>query len=178
MATINQRELARRLVRLRSAVDRNILCLNYGGCGVFAALAAKALKDLKIAEVEIILPDPWNDEHTPRSHVDAGNAVRHLSMGHVGVRYILDGVTYCMDSTRVRAGAYKFGRPESDRARLDLNRNGAHEVKVSYPFGQGLTLAEFAPVAFSPKGWNRSFDRAQIPLLRSLVTAYLVHDAV
>lgn len=185
--SINQRELARRAVRLRSAIDRNITMLNWGGCGVFAVLAAKALMKLGIKQVEIVLPTQGGGyfdfpEESPRSCLEKGDNPEDMDRGHVGVRYILNGKTYCMDSTRIRGNASEFGRWEhegvTERVKQALKRNGAVKVTLKYPFGQGLTVDEFRPCANKASAWNRRFDRSQIKKLKLLVEAYLVQGVL
>jgi hypothetical protein len=177
--SVTQRELARRLLRLRGALDRNIENLNRGGCAVFALYAAQALRAAGVEAVEIVLPDQHCDgDSSPAAALAAGWALREMENGHVGVRYVLRGKTYCMDSTRVSLGASKFGRWRDDasqRVQKALMRNGAHHVKLSYPFGRGLTPAQFAPVTKLRGYWNTAFDRDQIPKLRALIQAYIVH---
>lgn len=178
--SISQREIARRAVRLRAAIDRNITNLNLGGCGLFALFTAKALRQLGVDQVELALPNQWEDE-SPRQCLEGGTEPHEMYRGHVGVRYIFGGKTYCMDSTRIRLGASQFGRWQhgaSPRVSKQLQRNGAAQIRISYPFGQGLTPEEFEPCARRASAWNSAFDRKQANKLAALVQAYLVHGVV
>lgn len=183
--SISQREIARRAVRLRAAIDRNVTNLNLGGCGLFALLAAKALRQLGVEQVEVALPNQRDDwtarDLSPRQCLETGTEPHEMERGHIGVRYILGGKTYCMDSTRIRLGATQFGRRQhgvSDRVSRQLRRNGAAQVSISYPFGQGLTPEEFEPCVKRASAWNHAFDRKQTKKVAALVQAYLVHGVV
>jgi hypothetical protein len=174
---LTQKELASRMMRLRAALDRNIENLNYGGCGVFAVSLAKALRKIGITEVEIILPDQWENGIAPREVYENGVKPSNMDRAHVGVRYRLRGKVYTADSTRVGLDKGSFGRSRwgsGPKTQARLGRNGAYEVKFSYPFGGGLTVEQFAPCTRVQRHWNRQFDRRQIPTLQALMDAYLV----
>jgi len=133
--------------------------------------------------VEVLLPNQWNNDTfeysaSPRTCLERGVSTDDMNRAHVGVRYVLGGKAYCMDSTRIRVGATQFGRRNcvsSQRVNKQLLRNGAALVSVSYPIGQGLTVKEFKPCTRRAEQWNPSYDRKQTKKLAALVQAYLVH---
>lgn len=80
-----------------------------------------------------------------------------VSLGHVAVRFRLNGRVYTWDSdTGPLARVTMFGA--SYRAPA---------------WGLGMTAEEARALADRPDGWNTYFDRAQIPYIETLVAKFL-----
>jgi hypothetical protein len=136
--------------------------VNYGGCGVYAALVCERLEALGIT-AECIVPD-WGDapsvdqardnlggntEANDRDWVEAG-----LSFYHVGVRFEFEGKWYTHDSDRTRKSHDVFGR--EGLIALD----------------GGMTAAEMRVAAITDgRGWNPQFSREYIPEIEQRVAA-------
>ena len=149
--------LARALTTLGHKVERKHPDINWGGCGVFAALVAKRLKkhfDVKIRVGNDITPEVAIDDIRTRvesNTVDEWNC-EDMWFSHVVIEFQWKGKTYHYDTT------------------------GLHEASDTtymggYPIVEGhLTVREMTELARS-KGWNTSFDRDSIPEIRKTINA-------
>ena len=45
---------------------------------------------------------------------------------------------------------------------------------ADYPFGEGMTVQECIEISSTDDGWNSTFDRRQIPLMRKLAQQCLL----
>jgi len=132
--------------------------MNLGGCGVFAYIVGEELKKIGW-EVEIVTPSYGGIPSKVRRHVKNNSpeewSNNGLSRNHLAVRFKTPkGVVYTYDSDRLDKGGSKFGWFEYD---------------CEYPFGEGLTVEETKEMCKTGKGWNRTFNRKQIPEIRSTI---------
>lgn len=133
---------------------------NYGGCCGYAAAMGARLRDLGY-QVEIItnmregLTDPAearysvSDRMDPQEWHDNG-----VSMGHVGVRALIDDVWYCIDSEVVYEGRDGFG----------VNSYG-DPITAS----EGFFSPEEALSFYEKANWNPDFPRRLMPKIRNLI---------
>lgn len=140
--------------------------INYGGCCVFAAMIAKHLE--KHTETRIVVGD-WAalDDDTGdniRNIDDARPSVRKNTMvewnnGGVQFGHVLVEITYKRKKYHVDArGVF----PAAER-----------DPSFRYPIYNGsLTLKEAAKLGASSKGWNTTFDREEIPMIKRAVNKY------
>lgn len=165
---IEQRELKRRLRRLQRALSV-VPCINYGGCGVMAAITGEALRKLGV-EVEVVTIGnrwDWSERGLPAAEVrqnvhnnedpeewdDNG-----LDRGHLAVRFKTGGRVHTWDSEVM----YRTGRYFGD-----------DKYPSAGKFGEGLTIEEAKAITRTGKGWNSTFERKHIPLMRHLVKHHL-----
>lgn len=164
MTKIEHRELLRRLRRLSKAVTVQIEDVNFGGCGVLAGMVGTQLLRLGVM-VEVVTPCDYfvpaaeargsvSDPSDPRGWDDNG-----LSRSHLAVRFRSSRRTYTWDSDGTRPGGARFG--------------GGVGYATDARFGNGLSVLECVRMSSRQAGWNRDFDRKQIPLLWHLVQQYL-----
>lgn len=131
--------------------------INYGGCGVYAALVGKALQDMNV-KVKVLLAGAWHgcDSHVDEARKFVKNVGRKrqwcdngVSFGHVGLEFYWKGRKYHYDS------------------------NGCHKPEKSLDgcliYKGRLTVEECIAVAREREGWNESFNRRGLPTLRKMV---------
>ena len=157
-------DLRQRLDSLGDAITTHVDSPNYGGCGVIAGCVGRALQKLDVL-CEVVTPVACGRE--PASAVRAnvtnpGSAKdwdrNGLSRSHLAVRFRYDGTTYCWDSNGLYEGGDKFGH-----------------YSTTAEFGDGLTVSECVKISSRQAGWNRDFDRRQIPLIKHLVQHHLLY---
>lgn len=158
-------ELFKRLSTLQGALKAHINHLNYGGCGVIAGMVGTTLNGLGVI-CDIVTPDDGMPASEVRNNVGPRATARTwwkngLDTSHLAVRFRVDGVTYIWDSDSLCTGGDMFG-----------GESGDIYVAVGQ-LGDGLTAQECVSISSKKYGWNSSFDRAQIPLLRTLVEYHL-----
>lgn len=159
---MHTRTLFKKLRKLQDEMIENHPNLNYGGCCVYAALIGEQLEKLGF-QVEVVTPTEYG---LYDNAYDARKGVRNVknvyewvdngvSFRHVAVRFkTRAGVVYTYDSERFCKGSSDFG--------LD-------GYNTDPEFGTGLTVAEAKAISSKQKGWNRAFNRREIPRIRSKV---------
>lgn len=163
--SMNTRSLFKQLRKLQCQVTNDHPDLNCGGCGIFAYLVGEKLQALGL-EVEVVTP-LWSYEGLPaievRKNVTNINDCAEwddngLSRSHLAVRFkTKSGQVYTYDSdTFFRCSGY-FGE------RL---------YKTDRRFGSGLTVEETKAICQQQRGWNRTFDREEIPQLQSTINHF------
>lgn len=162
---IKSEELFKRLSALQVAIDEHIEYMNYGGCAVVAGMVGEVLQGLDIT-CDIATPTYGKSAVEVRPNVGpratASTWYRNgLSTDHLAVRFRIDGVTYIWDSDCLSEGGITFGGDAGD----DLTAAGQ--------LGDGLTVQECVRIGLNKTGWNSTFDREQIPKLRTLVEYHL-----
>jgi len=143
MIHIDNRELENSIEELQRKIRLNIEDLNYGGCGVFAALFSEHLHNLNIPH-EILAYD-WNLK--PNTFIEKINGIRNntnksLSCSHVAIKissHVIDGYKF-MGSERNPIGVY------------DLE-----SLKIALK---------------NRKDWNRDYSRQQNRKLKSLIKTF------
>lgn len=166
MAKISHPDLLKRLRKLSKAITAQIEYVNCGGCGIVAHLVAEELQ-AHDRMVEVVTPcGDWRGlpAAEARRSVTKPNSPRDwdsngLSRTHLAVRFRSGGKTYTWDSDGTLCRASAFGADA--------------EYSTTARFGDGLTVAEAKAICKPQTGWNRRFDRKQVPLLRHLVAHYL-----
>ena len=174
MSKIHPIELKRRLRRLSRALNTQTRDVNWGGCGVMAGIVGKILELLGVP-VEVITPaeeawgmspkevreriEYWGENWTAEDW-DANG----LNRGHLAVRFKLGRDLYTWDSDGLIKSDKYFGRCE----------DGSTPYCADYPFGEGMTVQECIEISSTPNGWNSTFDRRRIPLMRRLAYQHLL----
>lgn len=150
---MNAGQIRSALDAFRWWVDCNVSYPNQGGCGVIAAIVGRELAALGL-NVRTRTTSVWHrrpvDEARQRLRARTVMGWRRAgtSCGHLVLEFELDGVVhwYCtQDGLR---------EPHRDR-------------KFS-PLMGAFTLDETEHLARYPRGWNRDFDRGQVPLIRDM----------
>lgn len=182
MPALSHPELLKRLRRLSKALQEQCELINYGGCGIVAGIVGEHLQVLGVS-VEVVTPtggnwceglapaqcraklDEWGlepEKVSPFEWDEAG-----LWRNHLALRFESEGRLYTWDSEGLIRGGVHFGV---------LARNGRHKAyghRADYEFGLGLTVAECKNMAFANSGWNRTFNRAQVPTIAALAAQFL-----
>lgn len=177
MSNIHPIELKRRLRRLSRALNTQTRGdINWGGCGVMAGIVGEIL-ELWGIHVEVVTPaeydwgvapkearerlqaEYWGENWTAHDWDDNG-----LYRAHLAVRFMLGGRLHTWGSDGLLCSDKFFGRREC----------GEPSHVADYPFGEGMTVQECIEISSTPSGWNSTFDRRQIPLMRELAYQYLL----
>lgn len=163
--------------------------INSGGCGVMAGIVGEILESLDVpvevvtssahgcspaearGNIEAENDDRWDDsewdieaetdERWDNSAWDSAG----VSRSHLAVRFMLGRDMYTWDSDGLIKSDKYFGR-------LDC---GEPLHVADYPFGEGMTVAECVHISGFKQGWNRTFNRRQIPLMRKLAYQHLLN---
>lgn len=158
-------EIVRRLRKLSQAITTHIKRPNNGGCAVVAGIVAGHLEKLGVM-VEVVTPCGWGSQPAAKVRAAVSDTKdpydwsnNGLSRTHLAVRFRSGKRTYTWDSDGLKYGAGTFGE---DR-----------EYSTTAKFGDGLSVKECMAIASSRAGWNRSFDRKQIPLIKHLAQHHL-----
>lgn len=164
---IQHRELLARLRRLKRVASSHVSNINYGGCGVMAAIVGAELRKLGV-EVEVAtVGNRWDDSDRGLPAAKVRDNVFNiadtyewdengLDRGHLGVRFKSGKRVYCWDTDAGLTPPSRIGRwPAAGK------------------FGEGLTVDECKALASKQQGWNSDFNRRNIPLLRHLTRHYL-----
>jgi hypothetical protein len=138
---------------LRREINRKHPDINYGGCCVFAALLAPSLK--KLGKVKIRVQDFDTDLDAiayARERVKSNNVHEWNDQGvhfyHVAIELEYKGKKYHVDACGV-----------SDATRFDFLKDG-------------LTFKEATELGNNPLGWNRSFNRLEVPMIKRRVNKF------
>ena len=158
---MNTAKLRRALARIASECSTSVSCINYGGCGVFAALVANKLAERGI-EFHIKVLSVWgvHDLHEVRLEWEVMNtgpmtSVRDWNDCGVSVRHIALHIP--------RLGEHVL-----------FDSDGIAQVRDDDPGHIGeLSLTELNTIADNPTGWNHCFNRLRIPTLRRIVDEHL-----
>lgn len=158
-------DILKRLVDLGQTVNQHYPKINHGGCCVYAALVARALKDRGIESRGIAASCMTKDWYTGKvkdldpvrkkitNNTCAEWNENDVYFGHVGIEFKYRGRYRHYDS------------------------NGLH---MRMPALSGLTiykgrltLEEMESLAATRDGWNSTFDRKHIPDVKRMVEDYL-----
>lgn len=153
---------------LGSDINWNVSKVNNGGCAVVAYLVAEQLHNLWLP-VEVVTPGRNIDEspligvrHLRKSGERVNNSnvddYTHVDRDHFVVRFIFKGKQYTWDTHGLNSG----GKVMSSGVDFE-------DYFCMYPFGHGFTVPQTKKLALESYGWNRSFDRSQIPTIRKIV---------
>jgi hypothetical protein len=160
---LGAREIAQRLSNLSEALENHCRNINNGGCCVIAAITGMALLRLHV-EVEVVpvagvapakIRNYVNDNTSPSEWENNG-----LDLGHLGLRFKLEGCVYYWDSEGFHGNDgdpyHKFRRSPKE-------------------FGSGLRIEEACSISLlTGRGWNKMFNREQIPLMTHLVFSCVI----
>lgn len=162
-----------KLDQLGVEVLRRYPDINSGGCCVYAAMIVAALHKHKIKAQGIVAS--WNAERMNYAGASI-DTIRHyivkntltewedngISFSHVGVEFEYKGLIRKTkrhyDTSGVRPAGKMLDSMPIYKGRLDLN--------------------ELRTLAGRKDGWNSTFDRKQIPALRTFVKNFLAVDKV
>jgi hypothetical protein len=144
-------------------IAEHIPFINHGGCCVYAAILADRLQEHGIP-VWGRVADSWcASVNTARDNAAKNNISLEsvsdwnragLSFCHVFLQFVLDGEHYSHDTDNIVSG-----NPKSF---------ANHTVQDGY-----LSVTELKTLAASVCGWNRVFNRDQIPTIQAMVDEYL-----
>lgn len=152
------KDVVKMLNDLAWKADTQIDYLNWGGCGVFAALVGRKLQDAGIP-VGVVCGS-WRHAERPGNVARARSNVSNkwdaeewnengVYFGHVGLEVEIDGKLYHYDSNGVKpAGKLLDGLPIADGR---------------------VTIEEMELLAGESLNWNSEFPREQIPRLTEIV---------
>lgn len=156
------------LRELGDAINESCPTINLGGCCVYAAAVAKRLEALGIP-VDVCVPTYGHAEtvdearNNLRNNGSAGRTAKEweeagLYFAHVAVRFQYEGVWWTHDTDALHEGRDGFGKCSwnDDKPRYQA-------------LPDGMTPDEALRIASHAKGWNSSFDRRDIPMVRSMV---------
>ena len=175
----NPNTMRRKLRKLSAALKAHgMYDINHGGCGVMAGIVGEILESLGVP-VEVVTSSHcgcspakarrrlyWDieDEHDVRWDNSAWDSAG-VNRSHLAVRFMLGRDMYTWDSDGlIKSGKY-FGRDDCGKP--------THYAK--YPFGEGMTVAECVYISSCGQGWNRTFNRRQIPQMREIVYQHLLN---
>ena len=179
MSNIHPIKIKRRLRRLSQALHTHTRGdINYGGCGVMAGIVGEILEQLGIP-VEVVTPadgvegwgvppkearerlqaEYWGDDWTVCDW-DANGLYR----SHLAVRFWLGGKLHTWDINGLLCSDRFYGR----------SKDGEPSHVADYPFGEGMTVQECIEISSTHDGWNSTFNRRQIPLMRKLAQQCLL----
>lgn len=138
-------------------VNNDIRNINCGGCCVFASIIVEKLTSLGIRSRGIVVDYSGNKNSLAfaRNFVvnDAGNLDEWnqagINFNHVAVEFVVDGTRYHYDTNGVTLAHRTF--------RCDTIHAGR------------LKLKELKALASAKHGWNPSFNRDNIPLIKEIV---------
>ena len=174
----NSITMRRKLRKLSAALQAHgMYDINLGGCGVMAGIVGEILELLGVP-VEVVTSSDcgcspaearqrlyWNIEDG--LHVRWDNSAwdrTGVNRTHLAVRFMLGRDMYTWDSDGLIKSDKYFGRCE----------DGSTPYCADYPFGEGMTVQECIKISSTPNGWNSTFDRRRIPLMRRLAYQHLL----
>jgi len=140
-------------MEVSSELSKNFKFLNQGGCAVVAAIVGKQLSEL--IDVEVLVEPGWDDygsireiqqvEDTSEFQDTSDWNNRGVSFRHVVLKVKIEGEWIIFDS------------------------DGIQDYYPGEYFDGSLTISEVETIAFRPIGWNKAFDRDQIPEMQQAV---------
>lgn len=163
--------LIARLRALNAKVNKEIIYLNYGGCGVFASRIAKAIQPY-VTELECAVI-AYSYSYNP--HVDLNdikrknsnlNSIRDwsnngVSFNHVVLRFKYRGKQWYYDSENIIGG-----NVVTDRLKRTFR---------GYVVDGHLTIDEITQLSDNLDGWNSQFDREiNIPKLDKAIAHHIM----
>ena len=161
------KQLIKMLNELGKDAEQHLKNLNSGGCAVFAAHVGYALKyRAGLSNVVIRIGNPWADDESDLVSVDEvrnnvhpnANASQWDSAGLIFGHVILEFVT---------------GKTKKKLRHYDSSGvTGASNVTNNFGFNLHpgyMTVEEGLQIASEQDGWNRCFDREQIPQLIQII---------
>ena len=134
--------------------------INHGGCAVYAAIVGKELRDMGVNTKVLIAANMWGPRTTvdeARKHVKSVKKKEHwrangIFFGHVGLEFWWERRKYHYDSN----GCHK---PEKTLDNCQIYKGR-------------MTVDECIALARERSGWNESFNRRHIPVLRKMVARH------
>lgn len=137
------------------AIDDNFSMVNWGGCACVAHMLAEQLR--RVFPVMRITSGGWGergldiDAIRPNGLDRANCDDNGFTFNHVWVEIWYKGRWYAIDSDGVRT-------------RTDMHTQYGVPAKGSF------SIDEMRELASTQWGWNRSFDRAQLPAMQKFIT--------
>lgn len=162
------RRLRRILAGIGERITNEIRNPNCGGCGVIAAAVADKVAAMGVP-VEVVTPRWWKARPAPvavvRKLQDKGMNnhaadMAGLDRAHLAVRIRVGRRAFIWDSDGIYP-SNAFGR--------------SHRYECRYRFGRGLPVEAAKALAADPSGWNRAFNRRQIPKIHKIVQEAFLH---
>lgn len=144
----------------RAFGDRKFQWMNHGGCGVWAAIAAKEL--LKRGIPVQIKVAGWRAEYTKtplneirpelRANTTRNWSIKGVGFGHVVLQLEIEGELYYVDSERIKLA------------------DGTVICGGEIPVYEGdIDAKDMAKLVSRQEGWNDRYDRKLTPAVRALI---------
>lgn len=153
--------IIKQLQKLGKVANRKVDSINSGGCCVFASLVIERLSEFGIPARGIVVTFGYTKHSIAvarRCINDIGDieewSKNGISFNHIAVEFFIDKQRYHFDSDGVCEAAPRFRGDRIHAGRMKLK--------------------ELKTLAANPKGWNPTFDRHDIPMLRDLVIKNVV----
>ena len=146
------------LQTLARTINQNIVNVNNGGCCVFAALVSERLKDFYDVNVNVYGYNIGVSIDDARSTIKKQTLSewnnKGVNFGHVVVEY--------KDKRGIKREYDSTGNHKADGSICyEYNKTEGH-----------LTLKETKILASRKAGWNKSFDRKQIPTMKRIINNF------
>jgi len=130
--------------------------INHGGCCVYAAIVAQALQAHRVNAKGIVVSyfaSKWIHIDKIRNNLKRKDvrewSENDVNFSHVGLEFRYRGKVYHYDTKQLKLKEKRFDDMEIYPGRL--------------------LVEEMVQLAGSPEGWNTSFDRRKIPVIRRMV---------
>lgn len=153
-----QLDVVTTLNNLGFSVKQNYRRINCGGCGVYAALIVEQLQKLGIRSSGIVAAYNTKNVSLAKARDNIKNKADQrewdkngIAFYHVGVEFFLDGKRYHYDTSGVHPAAKELDNMSIYRGRMRLE--------------------DLKAIAGTERGWNKTFDRKDIPAIRKMVKA-------
>lgn len=147
-------EILKRLHVLRKSLN-TVPYLNYGGCGVAASVIGQCLQQIEgITNIKPIVENYWGNTNLDNIKKEVGNrslrewSAKGYDINHVLIAFKYKNEVWIIDSVRIERVP-----PNYLREYYDLQ----------------MTLEDCIAISACPDGWNKTFDRDNIPKIFSKV---------
>jgi hypothetical protein len=142
---------------LAKTIDKEIKNVNNGGCCIFASLVSERLKDFVDVKINVY-------SYSNKSIDDVRPDIKSNTLSEWNNKGIFFGHV-------VTEFKYKNG------VKKEFDSTGIHKPdgSICYCYNKtkgNLTLKETKTLAAKKAGWNRCFDRNQIPTMKKIINTF------
>lgn len=163
--------MARSLMHLIEPINREVKFLNHGGCGIFAELFAKMLIELGFENISIVgvettsyIASKVKGKH--KRNVSNIREARECNLTKIDNDDYIEIYNHYM----VKCGMYYFDSEGKNRIYKGKIAGKEDGWPITYyPIGQ-MGLEELEYLNYNVTGWNHTFKRFQIPVIKSFIT--------
>jgi len=156
------------LTNLAKEVTKKFPNINDGGCCIFAALVAKELQHICPVRIIGFSSDSTNIDLVRPNILN--NTCREWGDNGVDFNHIV-----------VEINAKIISNDEGDKWHYDANGIFASNGSICIDKVQlkgSLSVKEAIELANNPEGWNRDFDRTDIPKLEKVINKYFNNEYI